>query len=152
MLPSYVARMALTLARGCAGPRIGPLDEARLALRVWPTDLDPYLHLNNGRYLTLMDIGRLDLVARSGMLAEWLRRRFERFEIATRIASWEGKWFEVAQRFERAGVVHAEASVRGQVRSRAGAVPFADVLAALGVHAPSSRGEDSEPRGAPAAG
>jgi acyl-CoA thioesterase FadM len=48
--------------------RRGPLDllgESVVRFRVWPGDLDFNLHMNNGRYLTLMGLGRLDLMARA---------------------------------------------------------------------------------------
>ena len=38
-----------------------------LRFRAWPTDLDPSLHVNNGRYLALMDLGRLDLMVGAGL-------------------------------------------------------------------------------------
>ena len=43
---------------------IGPCDTH---MRVWPTDLDVFMHVNNGVYLTLMDLGRTDMMLRSGM-------------------------------------------------------------------------------------
>ena len=36
-------------------------------LRVWPNDLDLNFHLNNGRFLSLMDLGRTRLSIRSGL-------------------------------------------------------------------------------------
>ena len=45
-----------------------------LRLRVWPNDLDLNVHMNNGRYLTIMDLGRLDLVLRTGLLKVMIRR------------------------------------------------------------------------------
>jgi len=44
------------------------LDAGRIAFRVWPNDCDINLHLNNGRYLTFMDLGRLQLLAQIGLL------------------------------------------------------------------------------------
>ncbi len=41
-------------------------DEARTPFRVAPTDLDPLRHVNNGKYLSLLDLGRYDLLTRSG--------------------------------------------------------------------------------------
>ncbi len=29
-----------------------------IPLMVWPQDIDPFLELNNGRYVTLLDLGR----------------------------------------------------------------------------------------------
>ena len=40
---------------------------SELTFRVWPTDLDVFRHVNNGRYLSFMDLGRTDLIVRSGL-------------------------------------------------------------------------------------
>ncbi|HEX8430337.1 MAG TPA: thioesterase family protein, partial [Longimicrobium sp.] len=64
----YVALAALRR------PRLRPLDLSVVTFRVFPNDLDVNFHMNNGRYLTLMDLGRLDLLLRLGILRE-LRRR-----------------------------------------------------------------------------
>lgn len=83
-----------------------PDDISRLKFRVWPHDLDTSMHLNNGRYLALMDIGRLDLMVAGGLLRPALRHgwtpiansiqiRFRRelrvwaaMELQTRIVGW----------------------------------------------------------------
>lgn len=44
-----------------------PLDTSSLMYRVWPFDLDTSMHMNNGRYLTLCDLGRLDVMVRTGL-------------------------------------------------------------------------------------
>ena len=36
----------------------------RIRMRVWPQDIDPFLELNNGRYVTLLDLGRFAFGAR----------------------------------------------------------------------------------------
>ncbi|AJT42072.1 acyl-CoA thioesterase [Psychromicrobium lacuslunae] len=36
-------------------------------MRAWPTDIDIAGHINNGMYFSLMDLGRFDLMIRSGM-------------------------------------------------------------------------------------
>ena len=36
------------------------------SFRVWPSDLDIFNHMNNGKYGSLMDLARLDLMLRSG--------------------------------------------------------------------------------------
>ena len=52
------------------GAKLGmPSGTSCVELIVLPNDLDTNLHMNNGRYLTLMDLGRLDLFVRSGLLA-----------------------------------------------------------------------------------
>ena len=87
------------------------LGPALTPFRVLPTDCDVLLHVNNGVYLSLMDLGRVDLMLRSGMFAR-LRARgwypvvagqsiqyfkslnpFERFTIETRIVGWDERSF-----------------------------------------------------------
>ena len=53
-----------------------PRQASVLAFRVWPHDLDPSIHMNNGRYLTLMDLGRTDVLIRSGLWREVLRHKW----------------------------------------------------------------------------
>ena len=56
--------------------RRGLLDSGRIAYRVWPNDCDMNLHLNNGRYLTFMDLGRVHLLAQTGLLGKLLQNRW----------------------------------------------------------------------------
>lgn len=42
-------------------------DISVLRLRVLPNDLDFNGHINNGRYFTLADLGRLDFLIRAGV-------------------------------------------------------------------------------------
>ena len=39
--------------------------------RVWPTDLDIYAHMNNGVFLTILDLGRYDHGKRTGIWKKW---------------------------------------------------------------------------------
>src|SRR5512134_3012676 len=83
-----------------------PFGEARLGWRVLPNDLDLNLHMNNARYLSLMDLGRVDLLGRHGLLrlafrSRWIPvlgavsiryarplRLWQRYELCTRIIGW----------------------------------------------------------------
>ncbi len=133
-----------------------PLGPCVTRFHVWPTDLDVFRHMNNGRYFSIMDLGRVDLLIRSGMMrlirragyypviaAETIRFRrplklFQRFEVETRVIGWDDKAFLMQQRFlrrrKRAGTmdVIAEGIVRARFVSRRGAVPATDFLALLG--------------------
>ncbi len=59
-----LATMALRARRG-GKARIG--DAIEHSFRCWPTDVDNYLHMNNARYMTIADIGRVELFFRTGM-------------------------------------------------------------------------------------
>ena len=80
-----------------------------------PWDLDPWVELNNGRTLTLYDLGRIPLAARSGLLnvlkeRRWgmtmagacvrYRRRirmFERIEMRSRALCWDDRFIYIEQ-------------------------------------------------------
>lgn len=133
------------------GRRIDPLGESVVRFRVWINDLDTNLHMNNGRYLTVMDLGRLDFIVRTGLGGMMLKRGwrpmvgsavirfrrglgpFERYELKTRVAWWDDKWFWIEQRFERDGGLVAIGAVKGLFRQPTGNVPTPEVLALLGV-------------------
>jgi acyl-CoA thioesterase FadM len=78
---NLLLRLLATLIGARRRSPLGPLDESVMTLRVLPTDVDANLHMNNGRYLSIMDLGRFDLTVRNGLLRATLRR-------ACRIALW----------------------------------------------------------------
>ncbi len=47
-----------------------------ISVRIMPNDLDVNLHVNNGRYLTLCDLGRVDFFVRSGIAALMLKHKW----------------------------------------------------------------------------
>jgi acyl-CoA thioesterase FadM len=131
--------------------RRGTFEESRLRLRVWPNDCDLNFHLNDGRYVSLAGLGRIDLLARSGLLriarkrgwfpvvgSATIRYRksllpFERFTLRSRLVAWDAKWFYIEHLFERRdGSIGARLIVRTVLRTESGPVPTADVLAAAG--------------------
>lgn len=138
------------------------LAPARLSLLVLPNDLDFNMHMNNGRYLTIMDLGRLDLILRTGLLKIMLRQKsvpilasakiryrlsldpFQRYDLQTQILGWDEKWFYIEQRFlmgsgPQQGEVAAIGLVKGcffDSRNKT-TVPSRDVLEAIGHPHPS---------------
>lgn len=90
---------------------------SRLGFRVWPHDLDTSVHMNNGRYLSLMDLGRTDWLIRTGLWRGVLRHRwtpilaaaqvryrrelrpFQPFTIETRLLCWDARQAVMEQRF-----------------------------------------------------
>ena len=146
-------RLFKTLIQDMFRPRIGMLETAVTQVRVWPNDLDMNLHMNNGRYLTLMDIGRFDLSWRTGLLqlalkTGWLpvlgsahvmfRRSlkpFQKFELHTRMLWWDEKWFFVEQKFIADGNLYCRALVRGVFRCKGRNIPIATILQGLGIEA-----------------
>jgi acyl-CoA thioesterase FadM len=146
MLLRLLAAVVAALLR----PRVGFLDESRIELRVWPNDLDSNLHMNNSRYLLAMDVGRWELVMRTGLWRELWRRRwfpvvasatlrfrrsldpFHRYWLVTRLVAWDEKWCFLEQRFERDGHVHAIGRVKALFRGPEGHVGTAALMSAAG--------------------
>ena len=142
----YLYALVMSLLR----PRMDLLDESRVRMRVWPWELDFNLHLNNGRYLSLMDLGRVDLLVRGGMgrlvlSHRWLpvlgaaTMRFRRslgpwqtFDLATRLVGWDEKWVYLEQRFEADGQLAAQGYVQALFLGPRGKVATAELLQALG--------------------
>lgn len=120
------------------GPKADFFAGASVHFRVWPNDLDLNLHMNNSRYLALMDLGRYDLVRRSGfwgiarkndwnpvVAAQRIRFRrslqpFSRFELHTRLLGWDERTVFMQQEFRQAGNVCAQGTVRAAFLTRKG--------------------------------
>ncbi|MFV3073393.1 thioesterase family protein [Niveispirillum fermenti] len=130
----------------------GPLDTSDLGLRVWLNDIDTNLHMNNGRYFTLADLGRVDMMIRSGMLGLILKRkwapvlgaatiRFRRelkpaqpYRLKTRVLCWEGKWIYLEQRFETVdGHLAAVIVVQAVFRERGRTIGTDELMRHMGV-------------------
>lgn len=144
-------------------PRLAlPADVSRLAFRVWPSDLDTSLHMNNGRYLTLMDLGRLDIMVSSGLwravlrngwtpIASAIKIRFRRelkslqkFRLETRLVAWDRVSVIMEQTFvldggERDGQIAAQALFKGGLydRKQKKFVEISRLMAEIGVAAES---------------
>jgi acyl-CoA thioesterase FadM len=121
-------------------PGMAPLETDTLKLRVWPNDIDFNFHLNNARYLNVMDYGRIHLLARTGLLGPVLKARWTpvvggvwityrrslglwaRYQLATRLVSWDERWFYFEQTFTSGEGLIAVGWVKGALLDRSGAV------------------------------
>ncbi len=136
-------RVAVSARRA---PRQHPLAVSQIALRVGLGDLDINRHMNNARYLKLMDLGRTDLFIRTGIgrlvfQARWMpvvaavtvryRRSllpFQRFTLRTRILGWDAKSLFFEHVIVRDGRVVTIALARCVVRRSGGWVPPAELI------------------------
>lgn len=149
-------RLPWTAWRAAHKQRLSIHDTAVLHLRVRITDLDWYGHMNNGRFLTSMDLGRTDLATRIGLLGVFRSHRiqpvvagatirfrrsltaFRRYELHTRIVGWDDRWTFFEQRFVRHdGTLAALAYAKVALRTRDGAVAPARALALVGWAGPA---------------
>jgi acyl-CoA thioesterase FadM len=130
-------------------PRLGVFETDRLIMRVWPQDIDLNLHLNNARYLNIMDYGRTHLLARMRLLehivrsrwtplvgAVWMTYRrslplFAKFALESRLVCWDDRWFYIEQTFAGDDGLSAVGWVKGILRSPAGNLDPQNVLEAI---------------------
>ena len=123
-------RMLRVLIAALFRPRLDFHQESRLAFRVWPHDLDINIHMNNARYVALMDLGRLDLILRCGVWRPMLKCRwqaviggsliryrrplgpFQSFSLTSRLLSWDDKWIYIEHRIEAGAAMACHAIVR----------------------------------------
>ena len=136
-------------------PKVDLLATTRVRLRIWPNDLDFNLHVNNGRYLALADIGRMHWFVRTGVLgvargykaypvvgdaiAKFRRdlKTFQSFEIYSRLIGWDHKWGFLEHRFVRGGRVIGMVAIRGVFKGPDGAIDPGKLLEGL-AHAAAS--------------
>ncbi len=119
-------------------------------LHVLPNDIDINFHMNNGRYLTICDLNRVDIFARSGLLKAMFKRNwipviaehtmtykkplgiFGRYKVKTEVTHWDEKYFYMMHTFSKGERIMAEGTSKGCVYARGiGVVKPIDALAAI---------------------
>lgn len=149
-----VIRFILAMLASRFKRRIAPLDEATLRFTVLPHDCDLNFHLNAGRFISFMDVARVELLGRmrlfrkvikrgwrpinGGMIIRYRRSLlpFERFAVRSRVIGWDAKWFYFEHVIEnKDGQLCAIANARGLFRGKEGNVAPADFLALSGFDA-----------------
>ena len=143
-------RLAKELWKFRNAPPLGILEPHISNHRIWPWDLDPWRELNNGRTLTLFDLGRIPMSVRMGFdkvakAKGWgitvagnstrYRRRVTLFQQVTqisRVVGWDDRFTYLEQSFWRGDDCTSHMLLRSAFTSKTGIVPPAEVLAALG--------------------
>lgn len=124
--------------------------------RVWPNDIDVFMHMNNGVYLTIMDLARTDLMIRSGVLKKVFKRRwygvvagetirfkrslkpFQRYDITTEVVCWDHWSFYIVQTFSSDDTFMAKAVVDIRFLAKSGEkIPTSELTKMMEVQQPS---------------
>ena len=144
-------RTIFHLFRSRFGHRLGHFDIARTNFITLPTDQDILRHMNNGVYLSIMDVARFDMLMRNGVwqifkekgwypvvVAETISFRksltlWQRFQVESRILGFDEKAVYVEQRFVRPDAtgepeIYAQGFIRGRFLKRSGGVVNIDEL------------------------
>ena len=126
--------------------RAGVFDVVRTRFRVLPTDLDVYGHMNNGRYLSIADVARIDMLRRMGLWKKMMQRGWypvvqsatityrrslmpwRRFEIETAVMGFDERAVYLEQRFVCGGELYAQLFIKGRFLRRSGGTVGLDEL------------------------
>lgn len=154
----FLRLMALLIRNALGHERIGYLDEAVLNFRVWITDQDAFMHMNNSRYNSICDLGGLDLMTRIGVLGPMRRAGYvpvivyrgvtlhrmlrfpDAYSVHSRVIGWDGPYVCFQHDFIRKSRLCAEAISIGRMVGKHDDKPDIDtILAALDLPAAPER-------------
>lgn len=121
-----------------------------VALRVLVTDIDVALHMNNGMYFSVFDLGRFDLMVRSGVWRRMRRRKWspvaagetisfrkslqlgQRYTIESRIIGLDERAIYFEQRAVSEDEIYARAFIATRLVSPTGPVSNGEIIDAFG--------------------
>lgn len=122
--------------------RVAIAEKISLPLRIFPNDLDINNHVNNGRYLALLDLGSIHLFIRSGLLKHMLMKKlrpiiggiiityrkglklFERCTLTIQLTAWDDRWNYFRFEFRNSkGELSAKGFFKGGMANRDGFYP-----------------------------
>lgn len=148
-------RYAKELHRHRRAPALGLWEDHVTTLICWPWDIDPWWEMNNGRTLTLYDLGRIPHARRIGLWdalrrngwgiavagsAVRYRRRvppFRRVTLRTRLLGWDARFLYGGQGMWLGEDCANAAVLRLALLEHGRMIPPARVLAAMGHHEPA---------------
>jgi acyl-CoA thioesterase FadM len=104
-------RLMLAMFAAWRLPALGHEETSECRFRVWPHDIDLFGHMNNGRYLQIMDVARMDWMLRTGVINAMRSNRWgavlgggvvrfrrslkplQAYRVRTRLICWDERWF-----------------------------------------------------------
>ena len=124
---------------------INPDEETSLNFRVWITDVDLSI-MNNAAMLAITEMGRIDLMIRTGFLkharenrlyvplasisALFKRplKRFQKFQLKTQLIYWNEKWIYISHHVLREEKTIAVALAKCTVKKGTEVIPFESII------------------------
>ena len=143
-------RLLWTVLRSRRLPRLQPGQTLRRSLRVLPNDIDVNGHMNNGRYLTVIDLMLVEYFVRIGFAAVMLKKGWrpmaggsfityrrglkplQRYTLRFRLDACDERWNYMRFEFLDGEQVCAAGYMKGAAVARSGLVANSESYAALG--------------------
>ena len=138
-------RTLITFIRAQFLKDINPDEETSLNFRVWITDVDLSI-MNNAAMLSITEMGRIDLMIRTGFLkhawrnklyvplasisAQFRRplKRFQKFQLKTQLIYWNEKWIYISHRIVCEEKIIAVALAKRMVKKGTELIPFESII------------------------
>ncbi len=144
-------RLLWVFFRALRRPRIQQDDiRNEITTMVFPNDLDINLHMNNGRFMTICDLGRVDMFVRTGLARVMYQKKwipvvssvsmtfikslhlFDRVRVSSHVTHWDEKYFYSTHSLFRGDEKVAEGTSKALViRKTSGRVTPAEVIDAV---------------------
>ncbi|MGB0958791.1 MAG: acyl-CoA thioesterase [Halocynthiibacter sp.] len=146
-----VLRLLSTVIRAHFAAKVPATGTGEMSFICRPWDLDMFMEMNNGRILTLFDLGRFDLTIRAGVVPvmrakKWglavagstvrYRKRitaFKRVTMRTRLAGYDDKWILIEQSMWLGDQPAASILLRTCFTAKGRAVSTQEALEAIGL-------------------
>lgn len=147
-------RLLRAYLNGLISGRLSHTETSESRFRVWLHDLDAFGHMNNGRYLQIMDVARTEWMTRVGVFSalrqhNWTAllgggivrfryslRAFEQYRVRTRLLHWDSRWFYLEHAFmDKDDRCVAAGVTRAGIRGSGEWVPASRMAAAVGADA-----------------
>lgn len=146
----HFTRMILQLVKSRRRPTQDIWDTFSLPLRVRPSEIDIFMHVNNGKYFSIMDLGRLDALVRSGVWNTLRDKRWtgvvsaetisfrkslklgQRYSLDTRIIGVDERAVYFEHRIVVEGEIYARAFVATRLVSETGTVSKEEAIDVFG--------------------
>ncbi|WP_432454059.1 MULTISPECIES: acyl-CoA thioesterase [unclassified Agarivorans] len=126
-----------------------------ISLRALPFDCDANMHLTNSRYLAFGDLGRIDMMLKTGLAAASLKQRWlgvvnaqsityirpikplSKLELHSKLLGWDEKYWYFEHRFIGQDTLYASILVRGVFIRGKSVITMTDLLHLIGDTQPS---------------
>lgn len=151
-LTTGILKVALTELRK---PRMERMEDGiEVTFRVWPSDLDINIHMNNAKYPVAMEVGRWAFLFRAGLVGPTIRERwafvlaaqniiffrplrlFQRFTVSARVLHADHGWLYFEQKVRSRGKLVAIGLFRMRIKRGRDTVSPRDVARAGGYELP----------------
>ena len=126
-------------------------DVSEMSFRCRLTDIDNFFEMNNGRVLTLNDMGRMDFAVRTGLVSQLIKQRwglvvagstiqyrkrirvFDKVTIKTHVVGLDTRWIYIEQSMWVKGKPCSSALLRTGVTESGKVIEPKRVMVALGI-------------------